>query len=256
MKQFFKRYELVFFFLFTFILSWFAVPLMDGALIPQGPMFAAMLLIALTQGRQGLRDYWKRLTRWRGGQWYLVGTALIVGYQGIALAVNLWLGAEMAEPVRWLSLGILVQLLFFGGQWEEPGWTGYALPKLQERFANRPNSLWSAALILGLFRAIWHTPLLLYGKIFWFDVLMFSVAFQVLIAWLYQRSGRSVPVVMWFHFMSNVIGATLFPVFSGADRLTYYVLFMSLATLVALALVLVPRIGFGRKKREVIGMDS
>ena len=252
MKQFFKRHELVFFFLFTYILSWFAVPLMDGALIPQGPMFAAVLILALTQGRQGLRDYWKRLTRWRGGRWYLVGAALIVGYQGIALAVNVGLGATLVEPVRWLSLGVFVQLLLFGGQWEEPGWTGYALPKLQERFTNRPNSLWSAALVLGIFRALWHIPLLLYGKIFWFDVLMFSVAFQVLIAWLYQQSGRSVPVVMWFHFMSNFVGATLFPVFSGADRLTYYALFMSLAALLALALVWSSQIRVRGEKAGVV----
>lgn len=255
MKQLLNRYPLVFFFLLTYLLSWWSVPMAEGALIPHGPALAAVLLLALTQGRQGLRDYWMRLTGRLGGWWYLVGTMLIVGYQGIALAANLWLGAEMVEPVRWLSLGILVQLLFFGGQWEEPGWTGYALPKLQERFENHPNSLWIAALILGVFRAIWHIPLLLYGKIFWFDVLMFSVAFQVLIAWLYQRSGRSVLVVMWFHFMSNVMGAILSPVFSGADRLTYYVLFMSLAAMFALALVLVPQISSGRKKVEAAGLD-
>lgn len=252
MKQFFKRHELVFFFLFTYILSWFAVPLLDGALIPQGPMFAAVLVIALTQGRQGLRDYWKQLTRGRGGRWYLVGAVLIVGYQGIALAVNVGVGAVLVEPVRWLSLGVFMQLLLFGGHWEEPGWTGYALPKLQERFANLPYSLWSAALVLGIFRALWHIPLLLYGKIYWFDVLLFSFAFQALIAWLYQRSGRSVPVVMWFHFMSNFVGATLFPVFSGADRLTYYALFMSLAALLALALAWSAQIRVRRENAGVV----
>ena len=251
MKQFLKRYELVFFFLLTYLLSWWSVPLMNGALIPQGPAFAAVILIALTIGRTGLREYWTRLTNWRAGWWYLVGPLIIVGYTAIAFVINRLSGATLAETPHWLSMGTLVQLLLVGGQWEEPGWTGYALPKLQERFAKRPSGALIAGLILGVFRALWHLPLFLYGKIYWFDIFVFSFAFQIIIAWLYQRNGKSVPAVMLFHFVSNISGAIMFPVFVGAERLMYYALFMSLAVLFALTLVWFSQIKLKQEKVEV-----
>lgn len=237
MKQFPNRYEMVFFFLLTYLLSWWSVPLMNGALIPQGPAFAAVIVIALTMGRAGLRGYWKELTQWRAGWWYLIAPLIIIGYTAIAFVINLLSGAILSETPHWLSLGTFVQFLFLGGQWEEPGWTGFALPKLQERFANRPNGTLIAALMLGVFRALWHLPLFLYGKLYWFDIFVFAFAFQIIIAWLYQRSGKSVPVVMLFHFGSNVFGAIMSPVFAGGDRLMFYALFMSLAVVFALALV-------------------
>jgi len=252
MKQILNRYELVFFFLLTYALSWWSVPLMNGAIIPQGPMFTAMIVIALTMGRTGLREYWKQLTQWRAGWWYLIAPLIIIGYTGLAFIINLISGATLVEPPHLLSLGVFVQLLFFGGHWEEPGWTGYALPKLQERFANRPNGALLAVLMLGVFRAIWHLPLFLYGKMYWFDIFVFSFAFQIIIAWLYHRSGKSVPVVMLFHFVSNISGAVMFPMFVGAERLMFYALFMSLAALFALVLVWFSQIKFGEKKVEAI----
>ena len=106
--------------------------------------------------------------------------------------------------------------------------------------------------MLGVFRAIWHLPLFLYGKMYWFDIFVFSFAFQIIIAWLYHRSGKSIPVVMLFHFVSNISGAVMFPVFVGAERLMFYALFMSLAALFALVLVWFSQIKFGEKKVEAI----
>jgi len=252
MKKFLQRYEIVFFFLLTYLLSWWAVPVMNGALIPQGPMFAAMIVVSLTMGRSGWREYGKRLTNWRAGWWYFVAPSIIIGYTGIAFAINLWAGATLAEMPHVLSLGVIVQLLLVGGQWEEPGWTGYALPKLEERFANRPNGALIAVLVLGVFRALWHVPLFLFGKIYWFDIFVFSFAFQIIIAWLYHRSGRSVPCVMLFHFVSNLLGAIMYPVFAGGDRLMFYALFMSLAVVFALVLVRFSELGMRREKVVVV----
>jgi hypothetical protein len=168
--------------------------------------------------------------------WYLIGPAIIAGYHAIAFAINLLLGAAVVSPPR-LSMGLVVELVLLGGLWEEPGWSGYALPKLQERFANQPNGPLIAALTLGAFRAIWHLPLFLYGHLFWFDILIFSFAFQLIIAWVFNRSGGSVPAVILLHFMSNLLGSGMNPVFDGAARTTYYALFMALASLAALVIV-------------------
>ena len=44
------------------------------------------------------------------------------------------------------------------------GWTGYALPTLQERLASRPLA---ASLILGALRSVWHLPLVISGAVPW-----------------------------------------------------------------------------------------
>src|SRR5258706_11966094 len=255
MKQILNRYEMAFFFLLTYLLSWWSVPLMNGAQIPQGPVFAAIILVALVTGRVVLRKYWQQLTQWRAGWWYLIAPSIIIGYTGIAFVINLLTGATLVQTPHWLTLGTFVQLLFFGGQWEELGWTGYALPKLPERFANRPNGSLIAVLVLGVFRAIWHLPLFLYGKMYGFDIFVFSFAFQIIIAWLYDRSGKSVPVVMLFHFTSNVLGAIMFPVFVGAERLMFYALFVSLALVFALVLVWYTQSKFGNAGTEEIELN-
>lgn len=237
MKQILKRYELAVFFLLTYLLSWWAAPLMNGALLPHGPMFAALILAGLTAGRKGMGEFRQRLIHFRAGRWYLIGPVIILAYTIGGFVINLLAGATLVDVPRLLAMGVTLQLLFFGGQWEEPGWTGYALPRLEERFADRPNGTWIAALVLGIFRAIWHLPLFLYGKLYWFDIFFFSFAIQIIIAWLYHRSGGSVLAVMVFHFVSNIMGAIMSPVFAGAERMVFQALFMSLAGLVALALI-------------------
>lgn len=44
--------------------------------------------------------------------------------------------------------------------------------------------------VTGVFRSIWHLPLLLYGYIHWFDIFIFSFAFQLLIAWVFIEAGK------------------------------------------------------------------
>ena len=146
-EGFVARYQLPIFFFLTYLLSWWSVPFANGGLLPHGPAFAALIIFALTEGRQGISQLWRRMTNWSTGWWYLIGTAVIVGYQGIAFIINLLLGATVAEAPHLPTLGTFLFLLFMGGQWEELGWTGYALPKIQERFASRTNGALLAALV-------------------------------------------------------------------------------------------------------------
>jgi hypothetical protein len=108
---------------------------------------------------------------------------------------------------------------------------------MKERFQNHPNGLLRAALVTGIFRCIWHLPLFLYGHIPWFDIFIFSFAFQIIIAWVFYRSGGSVPAVMLLHFVSNLMGSFTFPMFAGTDHMLYIALFMGAATLFALTLI-------------------
>ena len=47
-------YQLALFFLLSYLLSWWSAPLMNGAIIPYGPMFAALIVLALAVGRPSL----------------------------------------------------------------------------------------------------------------------------------------------------------------------------------------------------------
>src|SRR5512141_3148203 len=249
MKTFIQHHELTSFFVLAYLLSWLTVPFMQGGEMTWGLVIAARLVVGVTLGAQGLRMYRDRITNWRAGWWYLVGPLLILAYEGLAFLVSLFLGAGIVE-IPHLSAGTLGMLLLFGGQWEELGWTGYALPKLRERFADRPNGSLTAVLVLGFFRMLWHLPLFLYGKLYWFDIVVLSFAFQIILAWIYDRSNGSVPAVMLTHFMSNIFGAMMSSVFAGPDRLIFQALFISLATLFSISIVLSSQ--FKTKQEKVI----
>jgi hypothetical protein len=232
------KYELPLFLLLTYALSWWSAPLMNGQLIPHGPTFAALIVLGITAGREGLGELWRRMTNWRiPFVWFIAGPAVILGYHAIGFTVNVLMGAQVMSP-PYISPGTFLELLLVGGLWEEPGWSGYLLPKMQARFANLPNGLLIAALVTGVFRCIWHLPLFIYGHIPWFDIFIFNFAFQLLIAWVFYRSGGSVLAVMLLHFVSNLMGSFTYPMFTGAEHSTYTALFMSAAVLSALILIL------------------
>jgi uncharacterized protein len=237
-----SRYPLVSFFVLAYVLSWFSAPFTGGQLIPHGPAIAAVIVLALGEGRAGLARLWRQMNRWRvGWRWYFIAPLIVVTYLLAALVLNLLLGANITNSSRLLSpviMGpLILELILLGGMWEEPGWSGFALPKLQDRFAGRPYGLLKANLLMGTFRAIWHLPLVLYGHIPWFDMLIFSFALQSIITWLYNRTQGSVLIVMLCHLASNIFGGGMMvPLFTGSDYIRYYILFIGFASLVALFL--------------------
>ena len=229
LNDFLKRYAILLFFSLAYLLSWWSVlvPQAHGAIMPQGPAVAALILVALTEVRPGLSIWWKRITNGRVHWiWYLAAPAILIAFQLGAGWINLLMGATL-QPLEmskvWPSV---IMLVFLGGQWEEPGWTAYALPKLQERFAGRP---FLASTLLGALRGIWHLPLMFSGAIPWYDVLFLSFAFQFMISWLYNRTNGSALIVILFHFTSNILGVLTRQLFTGADWTRDYILFIALS---------------------------
>jgi hypothetical protein len=82
-KHTFVRHPLTWFFVLAYILSWWSAPLAGGALIPYGPMVAAIIVLLMMGGRQALVRAWRANTPapvpW---QWVLIAS-------GIALAIHL-----------------------------------------------------------------------------------------------------------------------------------------------------------------------
>ena len=99
-----------------------------------------------------------------------------------------------------------------GGAWEEPGWRGYALPKL---LADR--SALTATLVLGVLWSAWHIPVFLVGDQHWSDLLL-VVEVTVVLTWLFQNTFGSVLLAMVFHALNNSVSGEYFSqMFDGRD---------------------------------------
>ena len=153
-----KNHRLLAFFVLTYAISWASWPAYASRLIPRmeflpvGPLAAAIIVIALAEGRTGFRPWGRRLVRWRvGWVWYAVALllpallVLVTGYINIALGAS----APRLTDLSWSGLLTVFAVRLVnpmdGPLGEEPGFRGYALPLLQ---ATRP-PLHSAA-ILGV----------------------------------------------------------------------------------------------------------
>src|ERR671911_242121 len=139
-----KRHPLITFFVLAYALSWWPAILYALDLLPQpivgfGPSLAALVVLALTSGKSGIVGLLRRLVRWRVAPvWYAVALLLPVAISLSATVLNVLLGAEAPSSVElggWTSLFstffVLLLIPGLGGTWEEPGWRGYALPRLQ-----------------------------------------------------------------------------------------------------------------------------
>jgi hypothetical protein len=121
---------------------------------------------------------------------------------------------------------------------------GYAQRHYQEHFIE---SVLKATLVVGIIRMIWHTPLLTYGTIPWYDYLFGTFALQIIFTWLYNASGASVLIVMVAHLFSNVMTATMKPLFSPANEERYWLIMDAIEFLVALGVLIATRGRLGLK---------
>jgi uncharacterized protein len=220
-----KAHPLISFFLLTLVLSWWPWPWYAAGNFPTpiasfGPFLAALLVLGVTGGRSAIRALVRSMLHWRvPGRWWLLMIATPVVITTTAFALNLLLGAQppsAAQLGAWsgVPIAFAVALLVpgLGGAWEEPGWRGYALPRLVEPYG------WKlAGLILGAVSAVWHLPLMLSGLISWWDLLL-VVSSNVVIALLFLSSGRSVLLVMVLHATNNAFSGTFVSqLFTGPD---------------------------------------
>jgi uncharacterized protein len=242
-----RRYPLIVFFVLAYVFSWWPWPLYAFGLSPSpiiafGPFLAAILVLALTTGKGGVVTLLRRMVRWRVRPvWYAVALLLPVAISGGAALLNVVvLGASAPSPAELGAWSGLVPTFFLlllvpgiGGAWEEPGWRGYALPKLQGG-----HSALLASLILGVVWAFWHLPLMVIGQIHLSDP-VFIVAWTVVLTWVFNNTNGSVLIAMLMHNIHNVIGGYFSAMFSGADWVRQGWLLVALWCAVAAIVVVV-----------------
>ena len=240
-----RRHPLVVFFVLAYALSWwpwilYAFDLSPLPIVGFGPFLAAIVVLAVTRGKAGVMALLRRMVRWRVSPvWYAVALLLPVAITVAATVLNVLFGAQVpssAELSGWTGLvpGFFVLLLVpgVGGAWEEPGWRGYALPRLQVG-----RSALLASLILGLLWAFWHLPLMVVGEVNWSDIVL-VIAASVVFAWVFNSASGSVLIAMVMHAMNNTISGSFFgPMFSGADSVRESWLLAALWVAVAIVVV-------------------
>jgi uncharacterized protein len=262
------RHPLVFFFLIAYAGSWLVeVPIAlsetgTGLLpftIPRpvlavavaaatflGPTLSAFIMTGITEGRIGIRRLLRRYVLWRVEfRWYLF---VLLGIPAIELMGAIIVPGDLASfdptklPVILISyVPFYVTTFILGGPLgEEPGWRGFALPRLQPLHGPLIGSL-----ILGVLWALWHLPLFWSGV--WTpptipNIVMFILmitALTTIITWVFNNAKGSLLITMLMHAsfntFANKIVAPLFP----APILSEYGLLPELVGFGVVALVLI-----------------
>jgi membrane protease YdiL (CAAX protease family) len=175
------------------------------------PTIWAFVLAFAFDGRAGLRDLVIRVFRWRVGlRWYLVSTIGIAALALSARFANAWIDGTPWPPVldfaAWPGLawyGISMLIVDPGPIGEDPGWRGYALPRMLQRF-----SPWVASILLGTVWAIWHLPAFLFSgmpqsglSVGWF--LLTIISMTVLMSWVAVNTRGAVIPAILMHWASN-----------------------------------------------------
>lgn len=238
-RSMFRNRPLLLFVPLAMLLSWYPAMLAlagveASGVNPLGPLVAALIVLGLTVGRDGVKDLLRRMIAVRAApRWYAAAVLLPALMVGGAAAIAVALGASMDVRVNPEELALrLVFFMFFVSLGEEPGWRGYLLPMLRRR-----HGLLAASLLLGVVWSIWHIPVMF--KEFPPSILPAFVinvmAASVVLAWLYERSGGNIVVCMVLHTAVNGIGAgAVFQWFAGDSLVTlwwvYTALWVSLAT--------------------------
>jgi uncharacterized protein len=205
-----RAHRLVAFFVLAYALAWLGWPFYAaGVLFPEpiffaiGPLLAALIVIGVAEGRSGFRDLGARMVRWRvPWYWYVVAVGLPLAVRFVGVGLNIGLGEADAlafSELTWTSFAAVFAVRLInpmdGALGEEPGWRGFALPRMQ---ASR--SPLYAAVVLGILVAGWHLPLVVMGDGALAPVgLLSTFAITIVYCWLFNHARGSVLLTLIFH---------------------------------------------------------
>ncbi|RMF47217.1 MAG: CPBP family intramembrane metalloprotease [Anaerolineae bacterium] len=197
-------------------ISWFQHPAFQILLLLPaiGPTLAAVTIQRVLSDKTKTGVWFRSLWHWKAGVlWFVVAIVLPLT---LHLADNLTAqtfglspSSEMAgEKTAGLFLPAFVMALL-SNPWEEVGWRGFALPRLQARYP-----AFTATLIVGALWALWHLPLFFwadnpmseYPFVLWF---ISTVAVSFVYTWLYNSTQGSVLFVALYHVMDNTFGVLI-----------------------------------------------
>jgi CAAX protease family protein len=211
---------------------------------------AAFITTALAEGREGVRELRRRVFHFRVRPvWYPIAL-LLLPVAAVTTAVALTgIGPVVAlatDPMIIVGavLGSIVAFLLVN-LWEEAAWTGFALERLQPKLGPI-----GASVITTWLQAIVHLPLVFVAggvtdgrvppdQIPFYLVALFvlPISVRLVLTWLYNASGRSVPIVGLYHAgLGIATGSGFIPLLTTAiDPVWVYAGFAILAGMVLIA---------------------
>jgi uncharacterized protein len=195
--------------LLPYQLSGATTGLLSAAAILLGPTLSGFIMTGITEGKEGIRRLLHRIVLWRVGlRWYLfalIGVPVVMALGTVILPEGLssLLGLGPGYVLTYLSTYVLVVILG-GPLFEEPGWRGFALPRLQPLHGPLVGTL-----ILGLLWALWHLPEFLVpawaeasgGSSFLAIVkfVLIAIAFAIVTTWVFNNTKGSVFMAILVH---------------------------------------------------------
>jgi membrane protease YdiL (CAAX protease family) len=258
---FLKRYSLVIGIVLMFALTW-PIDLANSGIVPiqfpfivylflgWGFIFASVIMTGLTLGKDGVVALLKRYVQWRvGWKWYLAAFLLAPSLIVLAVYINAALvgvppdfSTVMAHKIfgasAYLPLFILpfflVDLISNG---EEMGWRGYVLPRLQAKY-----SALTSTLILGVIWGFWHLPKYLshWNTVSFAWFMVHTMAYAVILTWLYNNTKGSLLLVAISHASSNTAGVFM-PMANtvSSENMGAYIIFVLLEVITAVMIIIV-----------------
>ena len=107
------------------------------------PCLTSITLTSILEGREGIRELFSRMKRWQVGFGWIVVAIFTIP---VLMSATLYLLSATVSPVfkpGWMIPGFIAGLI--AGFFEEIGWTGFALPRLQKKYGGL-----AAGILLGL----------------------------------------------------------------------------------------------------------
>ena len=210
-----------------------------------GPTLAAFVMVRVTEGKEGPKRLLHRYVQWRVKVWWYLFVLLVIPASEMLGAVVLPGVPASYQPVTLglvagYPLAFLTTLVLGGPLGEEPGWRGFALPRLQ--VACGPLG---GGVVLGVMWALWHLPLFWSGV--WTPLSLVNVVtfivmitlLTVVMTWVFNNVAGSLLITMLMHASFNTFAdkvvAPLFP----APLLNDYALLPELVGFGAVAIVVV-----------------
>jgi membrane protease YdiL (CAAX protease family) len=274
-----RQHPLLFYFLLAFAFSWAYELLVFGVLhvpfnlfsnvpVILGPTLAAFLMIAVTQGRAGIRQLLRLYVLWRVGiSWYLV---VLLGVPVMLLLPYLIQpGAFNAFRIPgisyWLSyLIVYLSTLVFGGPlFEEGGWRGFALPRLEQCSGPLLGTL-----VLGVLWGLWHLPLFLFtpgyngagtgfiGILGPFVIFVISViAMSYVFTWVFNNTRGSLLLAILLHTSINTASLMvfyLFPSLPGGQLPAWELTLVWVVVAVIIIVATRGHLSYQRYQREIV----
>ena len=177
-----------------------------------GPTLGALIVTAATSGKAGVRKFLRRYLQWRVGVlWYVLALFSFLALFLLSAIVAPGAGVLFTFIQQWsqlftVFLPTIVLLIFIDALWEEPGWRGFALPRLQRRYGPVLGTI-----VLGTLHSFWHLPTgwIVGGALYPFAITTFvtfvltGIAGSFVYTWIYNHAKGSILIAILIHAASN-----------------------------------------------------